>query len=637
MKKVVVAGISCMLVLSLSACNLTINGKQVFGEKKETEAIESLEDNNKKESKAENKKNSDEKDTGYFPVSNKEAKEMLKDAIETLKTDNFIYLLESSTKDSNGEDLSIKSNVYVNNSNNTVVNYYVANGKDANGNNVTQETINTFRQSKSDSTWTVEECILNFDNESDTETIGEANTFFNILFSDMDKKLFNVEDDIQTYGNDVVYKSEFQGMEYKITLDTEDRRISLIELKDIETSLNSKGKITNNTYEFLYAEDNKFNGAYNKLNSKCSEANLEYSDILTDSVNKNTEIKETESSNESLDIEVKEVDGKKLVLDAFEDVKDEKCYVNMLTRIKQDGTENSMEADIYGIYNLADNTSVEIISGSIGDITEKAIKYVHMDGSRLISESVNFNSTEVSKEDATVDNEYNLKALLSTIDKDSFTTSNKAYKVGDDWEIEINSKLDEQSIYVLLEDKTNKLLGLSLEGTQDGMSVEISYDIAYPGTEDFELEYGFFIDELNKHNKVLDIADYVNGFSSSKYSSIENNITTNEETESYNSIVEETEENVARSSNIKSEYALEAEKEIEGYLGKKVSDFKFEHCSYDFAEVGTMYQPREKTKIKLTYADFSNGKSERAYKTLTLENKSSSEVGISGMTVINIE
>lgn len=631
-KKAAIAGISCMLVLSLSACNLTINGKQVFGDKKETEAIESLENNSKEKSKTADKKNSDEKDTGYFPVSDKEAKEMLKDAIETLKTDNFIYLLESSTKDNNGEDLSIKSNVYVNNSANAAVNYYVANGKDANGNDVTQETINTFRQNKSDSTWTVEECILTFDNESSTEDIGEFDTFFNILFSDMDKKLFNIEDDIQTYGTDVVYKSEFQGMEYKVTLDTIRKKISLIELKDIETS----GKTTNNAYEFLYAEDSKFSGAYDKLNSKCPESNLEYSDILTNGVNKNTEIKETESSNESLDIEVKEVDGKKLVLDAFEDVKDEKCYVNMLTRIKQNGTENSIEADIYGIYNLADNTAIEIISGSIGDVTEKAIKYVHMDGSKLISESVNFDSTEVSKGDSTVD-EYNLKALLSTIDADSFTTSNKAYRVGDDWEIEINSKIDEQSMYVLLEDRTNKLLGLSLEGTQDGMSVEISYDVAYPGTEDFELEYGVFIDELNKHNKVLDIADYVNGFSSSKYSSIENNVTTNEETDSYNSIEEETEENVTRNSDIKSEYALEAEKEIEGYLGKKVSDFKFEHCSYDFAEVGTMYQPREKTKIKLTYADFSSGKSERVYKTLTLENKSSSEVGISGMTVINIE
>lgn len=632
MKKVAVAGISCMLVLSLSACNLTINGKQVFGDKKETEAIESLEDDSKDESKTRDKKNSDEKDTGYFPVSNEEAKEMLKDAIETLKTDNFIYLLESSTKDSNGDDLSIESNVYINNSNNTAANYYVANGKDVNGNDATQETINTFRQNKSDLTWTVEECILTFDNESDTKTVGKADTFFNILFSGLDKKLFNVEDDIQTYGTDVVYKSEFQSTEYKITLDTASKKIRLIELKDIETS----GKTTNNTYEFLYEEDSKFDEVYDKLSSKCSESNLEYSDILTNSINKSTEIKETKSSNESLDIEAKEVDGKKLVLEAFEDVKDEKCYVNMVTRIKQTETDNSIEADIYGIYNLADNTAVEIISGSIGDITEKAIKYVHMDGSKLISESVNFDSTEISKENATVD-EYNLKALLSTIDADSFTTSNKAYKVGDDWEIEINSKIDEQSIYVVLEDRTNKLLGLSLEGTQDGMSVEISYDVAYPGTEDFELEYGVFIDELNKHNKALDIADYVNGFSSSKYSSIENNVTTNEETESYNSIAEETEENVARNSDIKSDYALEAEKEIEGYLGKKVSDFKFEHCSYDFAEASTMYQPREKTKIKLTYADFSSGKSERAYKTLTLENKSSSEVGISGMTVINIE
>lgn len=216
--------------------------------------------------------------------------------------------------------------------------------------------------------------------------------------------------------------------------------------------------------------------------------------------------------------------------------------------------------------------------------------------------------------------------LLGDLVSDNFQVDNIETDMSS---IVLNAEYNSNSYIISLDAIDKRLKSLEVGDTQTGGEVlSDKYRFYYSDEDTFNNYYDEITQAVEEYRGQINIDGL---FNTQEVNT--NTVEESKDIEENTSIKDET----VNKSVSKSENAILAEEEIDGYLGRKVKDFKYEHCSYDFAEVGEVYKPNEKTKIKLTYSNFNGGETEKLYKTLTLENKTNESQGITEMTVISID
>lgn len=352
-------------------------------------------------------------------------------------------------------------------------------------------------------------------------------------------------------------------------------------------------------------------------------------------------------------------DGAYVEVDAAKLIKDGLAKVNKYNFILDAGIEAKQEGMTAGsdVFALIDNknkkcvavVTVDIDGGGSEKYSEGLIVQYYNKGNKKITEMAKIDSDNPedymieegeNKEDI-ADAESTIGKALNNLDYVlELEYDNEAFLTNG--EFEISGKNEEKGIegYVNIDKETGRVCYIEYLNNKEGTRED--YFLIYEDDKKFVADWDDYkemlIDKLELHNKLIDTTPTLGKVYGdvNKDATAKKSDTSNIEEDVTKETVETDEKKVTTSE--KSENAIQAEEEIESYLGKKLKDFKYEHISYDFAEAGMTFKPREKVKIKLTYTNYASGEPEKLFKTVTLENKSDTEeAAITDMTVIAID